>query len=159
MVNEMSETDKNFMISFICGFWKKTKVPEKEIRFEVGRGWGAKELGEGGHKVQSSNYKITSKRHVMSNTFTRVQNAGWYIYKSPRKWILKIVVIRKKPGNYEVMDIQTYCSNPFTLYRYTYACQVTMLYTLNFNSVTCQLHLNKTGLKINKYFRVKLEAV
>ena len=91
-----SETDKNFTISFICGFWNKTKVTEKEIRFVVGRRWGAKELGEGGHKVQSSNYKITSNRHVMSNMITRVHNAGWYIHKLLRKWILKIIIIRKK---------------------------------------------------------------
>ena len=34
-----------------------------------------------------------------------------------------------------------------------------MLYTLNFNSVTCQLYLNKTGWKIDKYFGVKLNCV
>ena len=137
----------------------KPKSQKKRSDLRLAEGEGQRNWVKVVIRYKAPIYKITSKRHVMSNTFTRVQNAGWYIYKSPRKWILKIVIIRKKPGNYEVMDVQTYCSNHFTLYMYTYVCQVTMLYTLNFNSVTCQLHLNKTGLKINKYFRVILEAV
>ena len=86
MVNEISQRQTKTLRSHLyVDSETKPKSQKKRSDLWLAEGEGAKELGEGGHKVQSSNYKITSNRHVMSNMITRVHNAGWYIHKLLRK--------------------------------------------------------------------------
>ena len=57
---------KTNMISLICGIKKnqktKTKLrdTEKRLVMATGRGWGEDKMGEGCHKVQTSNYKANN---------------------------------------------------------------------------------------------------
>ena len=67
MLSDVSQTEEDIycMISLIYRLQNKTnqnknKLIQKEIRFVATRGWGQvkPELVEGGHKVQTSSYKI-----------------------------------------------------------------------------------------------------
>lgn len=52
MLSEISQTgkDKCCMISCICGI-EKNRFTETNARLVLARGWGVREMGEGGHRA------------------------------------------------------------------------------------------------------------